>query len=279
MKWFLPRLTLMLALLVLIGTMMWAAPQSHFLQSVSRAPRTGYDPLSLAEQELALQQFARQAPLMARELRGAQHTEVLLVERHQEPKAVVTSQKSWPRRADVYMYLYDRDILLHALVNLESRKVEKVERTQDVQLPLTENERIAAQEKVLNNPGIQRAIEAQYQRITGNRLKDAKNPGKELQMRALIFRADAMPGRAQGEGANCGRQRCAQLLISTEDNVLIDLLPVVNLSRGKVVSADGFFDAEPEAHDHDAHDHDAHDHDAHDHSPSPVKPEVPTKKE
>ena len=56
----------------------------------------------------------------------------------------------------------------------------------------------------------------------------------------FIFRADANPA-TQGAATVCGRHRCAQLLVESTDDLLVDLLPIVDLSTGRVVSRTGFF--------------------------------------
>ena len=54
-----------------------------------------------------------------------------------ETKEVMRSG-NWPRRADVYTYLYDSDTLLLAVMNLTTGQVDSVETMQNVQLPLTQ---------------------------------------------------------------------------------------------------------------------------------------------
>lgn len=195
----------------------------------------GYDPLSLAEQDRAREIAFSDARISAK-LADAAHVELLLIERHQEPKDV-TQQGDTTRRADVYIYRYDDDVLVQAIVNLYSARVDSVTTTQDVQLPLTESEATRAMQLVLDDPSAGAVIRAQYQQITAQALR---NPDQQLRIHALIFRADAMPTLLGT--ATCGIRRCAQLMIATQDDVLIDVLPVVDLSTGKLIELSRFIE-------------------------------------
>mgnify|MGYP000938717567 CR=1 FL=1 len=219
-------------LILLITTLVWASPERLFTSL------TGYDPLSLEEQQTAYT-LALAHDQVQSLIRG-QRTAVLLVERHDEPKSV-TQFGSWARRADVYVYNYNQDQLLHVLVDLSARTVSAVETLQEVQLPLTEAEVAAAYQRVLADPVAGGALRRQFQAVTGAALDQ---PEQQLKYRALIFRASAMPDVPLGAAAECGRRRCAQLLIATQGDVLIDLLPIVDLSADRVASASGFFSPE-----------------------------------
>jgi hypothetical protein len=105
-----------------------------------------------------------------------------------------------------------------------------------VQLPLTAGETARANQLVLADPAKQAEIGAQYQAITGAPLTE---PEKQLSFSVLIFRADSMPGAHPG-AAECGLHRCAQLLIAAQNDVVVNLLPIVDLSVGAVVSTGQF---------------------------------------
>src|SRR5262245_23319122 len=105
----------------LTATLVWAAPGA----SQVLTPRTGYDPLSDSEQSQA-RTLAFQHPDVVRALEGVGRSELLLIERHAETKTVMQSG-NWPRRADVFVYLYDSDTLLHTVVNLTTRAIDSVE--------------------------------------------------------------------------------------------------------------------------------------------------------
>ena len=216
--------------LALTATLVWAAPAASQLLS----PRTGYDPLSADEQGQA-RTLAFQHTEFARAVDAVNQSELLLIERHEETKAVMQSG-NWPRRVDVFVYLYDSDTLLHAVVNLTTRTVDSVETAQDVQLPLTQDETARAFQLLMADTAVKTAIAAQYQTITSEALT---KPESQLKFRALIYRADAQPN-AHPDAAECGAHRCAQLLLTTQADVVINLLPIVDLSLGRLVSAGAF---------------------------------------
>jgi hypothetical protein len=216
--------------LAFTATLVWAAPGVSLLDP----PRTGYDPLSSEEQEQA-RALAVQQPDFAIALNSASRSELLLIERHEESKDVVKSG-NWPRRADVYSYVYDNDTLLLAVVNLSSGQVDSFETVKDVQLPLTQAETDRAFDLLLADATLSAEIAAEYQTITGEALTD---PRTQLKLNALIYRADSMPGANPG-AEGCGPHRCAQFLIATQNDVVINRLPIVDLSLGALVSAGPF---------------------------------------
>lgn len=234
MTFFTRRLRL-IALGLVIGlaftaTLAWAAP-GVTLQATTR---TGYDPLAPEEQERALA-LADQHAAFAAPVDAASRTELLLIERHEESKAV-TRSGNWPRRADVYTYIYDSDTLLLAVVNLTSGRVDSVETMQNVQLPLTQNETNRAIQLLLADSSVMAEIARQYQNITGTALTQ---PEAQLKFNTLIYRADSMPNANPGAAA-CGLHRCAQFLIATRNDVVINLLPIVDLSLEELVSTGPF---------------------------------------
>ncbi len=224
-----------LLFIALTGALVKAAPPPIRALLALEPPRTGTDPLSGGEAGRA-QQLALQTLAASGWVQSARQLEVLLVERHAEPKTA-RQPDNWPRRADVYAYDYATDTLLRSTINLESGAVEQVETGQAVQPPLTPTETGRALALALADAALGPAIGAEFQRITGQPLL---NPGQQLNVHALIFRADSLPNRELGVAAACGVQRCAQLLIATPGDFLINLLPVVNLSQGSVVNAGQF---------------------------------------
>ncbi len=216
--------------LAFTATLVWAAPGASLLDP----PRTGYDPLSPEEQEQALALAVQQAEF-AIAVNASGRSELLLIERHAEEKAV-TQSGNWARRADVYTYVYDNDTLLRAVVNLSSGQVDHVETAQDVQLPLTQAETDSAVQLLMADAALMADIAAQYQTITGEALTQPKT---QLKFSALIYRADSMPGANPG-AESCGIHRCAQFLIATHSDVVINRLPIVDLSLGVLASAGPF---------------------------------------
>jgi len=216
--------------LALTATLVWAAPGAALLLS----PRTGYDPLAANEKAQA-STLAYASPTFASAVNAVSESELLLIERHAETKTVMQSG-NWPRRADVFVYLYDSDTLLHAIVNLSTRTVDSVETAQNVQLPLTQNETARAFGLLMADATLRASIAAQYQTITGHALTQ---PETQLIAHAFIYRADAQPGAHPG-AAGCGPHRCAQLLLKTHNDIAINLLPIVDLSLDALVSVGPF---------------------------------------
>jgi hypothetical protein len=230
-------ITGVMLLLVLTATLVWAAAPPALWREFLEPARTGYDPLSLTEEEWA-HKASLQDPAVSALLENAQRVELLLVERHREPKARSRSDLS-PRRADVYVYIYDTDILLHAIINVESGLVDSVETAQNTQLPLTKNEAALATQIALADPKVNAAVQSEYRTITGEALND---PARQLTIRPLIFRADARPDQKLDKAAACGLRRCAQLLMTTHNDFLINLLPIVDLSGRELVNANSFLE-------------------------------------
>ena len=217
-------------LLALTATLVVAAP-APFLSRLTflQPPRTGTDPLSPSE-ILQAQQTASQDAALSAQLNTPQRTEVLLVERHQEPKSV-RQQGNWPRRADMYVYNYDTNILTYSIINLDTGVVDAVESAQNVQLPLNQAETERAIQLALADPQVNAILQTQYQATSGTPLT---NPQEQLDIHVLTFQAG--PDQSQSAVVNCGLHRCAQLLITTQNGYFINLLPVVDLSNNQVIN-------------------------------------------
>jgi hypothetical protein len=154
--------------------------------------------------------------------------EVLEVDVHRYAKDVRAEE--YRRRADVYIYDYDSDALAVAVVDLETNHVDAVTVTPGVQRPLNDREVARALDLLLADATSGARIRAEFQRITGRPLR---NPS-ELTVSGFVYRADAMPDSNTTDTAACGRHRCAQLLISTQDAFSIEL-PIVDLSKQRVL--------------------------------------------
>jgi hypothetical protein len=236
----------LIALVVLLlsgAAAAWAAPPAIRVRLPGQSG-VGYDPLTGAEQELALRAASVVSGVGAASVRtstpeaagepvvSAPGEEVLLVERHQENKEAM-SQGNWPRRADVYVYRYADDTLVHSLYNYESGQIDLVEEAQGTQLPLTQAERELAVEIALGDPALRSLLNGEYTRITGQPLNDAE----QLDVRVFVYIAGAAPELETPAAAACGLNRCAQLLILTPDNATLEYLPIINLSTLKVASS------------------------------------------
>ena len=82
-----------------------------------------------------------------------------------------------------------------------------------------------------DDPAIWSTLAARYQAISGETLNDLA----QLQVKVSLFRADSMPDRVNDAANDCGQHRCAQALIFTVDRTLLEIMPIVDLSQGRVV--------------------------------------------
>jgi len=104
--------------------------------------------------------------------------ELLLMERR-----VASEKNSGSRReADVYIYDYSTDEVIHLIVDLEDRSVTRRERVQNVQLPLTTAEVKRAIDIVFVDEANSQAIGEEFYRVTGRRLESAQ----QIQYKALL---------------------------------------------------------------------------------------------
>lgn len=223
-----------------------------------------YRSLDASERARALSKGRERArpALAARRAAAAEaREEVLLIERHREPKGTAGEGR---RRADVYIYDYTSDTLSQVVVDLASGEAESVRVVQDAQLPLTEREIVRATALFYAQPAMRQRLEREFERIAGEPLEDLS----ALHIRAFVFRADSMPDTAPKETAVCGRHRCAQLMIYTEDKVAIEWLPVIDLSRERVLDSVAFGLSPAERSTRPGPGHESHSHDAgHSHGP------------
>lgn len=192
----------------------------------------GTDPLSADETETALGLARGSNPGEAIGL--GDDDLVLLIERHEEEKSV---EEDGRRRADVYVYSYDDDVLTLSVVDVATGEVDQSRVVPDTQLPLIAEEAERAMAIALADPELERFLATAYRQATG---RDLVDPATELVAQPIVFLADSRPGSGPLAAA-CGRHRCAQLLLRTSDDLLVDLLPIVDLSSEQVVSRTGFF--------------------------------------
>lgn len=196
--------------------------------------RRGTDPLSNDEVEAAIADSGAPAEGEAESLgaNGLPERVVLLVERHIEDKDADPDL----RRADVYEYDYATDTMTSSVVDLADGTVDDEVTGQGDQLPLVEVERQRALELLFADQEFATRLAEEFQEATGRALGD---PDADLDVQPIVFRADSVPTVVSSAAADCGVERCAQFLIRTTDNVLINLLPLVNLSDATVVNVEG----------------------------------------
>jgi hypothetical protein len=166
--------------------------------------------------------------------------ETLAADLHRHAKS--TRVEDYRRRADVYVYDYDTDQLAWAVVDLDSGRLESLTVTASVQRPLSDREVAHALDLVFGDPASAARIRAEYARIAGHPLRDRH----DLEVAGFVYRADAMPDANTPDSAECGRHRCAQLLIRTHDEVSLEL-PIVDLSRERVLEPRWFGPPPPAA--------------------------------
>lgn len=218
----------LVVLLLVTASVTFAAP--GLVNSLSSG--VGYDPLTTTEAQrvltAALGINTREAQSAAT---SAERSEILLVERHQESKDTY-QQDSWVRRADVYVYYYDRDVLEHLIVNTETNAVDERELLQDVQLPPTANEIQNAKQLAFADTAFRAELNAWFRPLTNQDLTSFD----QLDAKAFIFKADSMGSTALGDAQTCGVKRCVQLLIYTQNNIAFEAAPVIDLSNQTLVS-------------------------------------------
>ena len=158
--------------------------------------------------------------------------EILLVERHRGIKSEIQSA-SIIRQGDVYVYDYTTNTLKHAVVNLVTGETSVIEETQYVQLPLTENEVQRALDLAFANESLRTELQNSYQLISGNALTSIE----QLNVKAFVFLAESMPDSVNELSEQCGLHRCAQLLLYTDGDTVLEIQPIVDLSR-QIVTQD-----------------------------------------
>jgi hypothetical protein len=162
--------------------------------------------------------------------------ELLKVEREVPVKGAAADTA---RRARVDVYRYESDTLVTLVVDPATGRVVSTTTSTGVQLPLTANEQATAVLLALEDPAVGPRIAAEYRRVSGGRT--LTDPDAQLRVAALVFLADSMPNRPLGNASSCGAQRCAQLLLQTSEDVLMEIMPIVNLSRSTVLDTQPFF--------------------------------------
>lgn len=231
--------------LLLLSAALFVAPYTGIFASQAQqtAGPMGVDSLSDAEADEAISalrsvQGAQAAAVRASSLVNASGVvisapaeEIVLVERHAEQKAVMAAG-AWERRADVYNYRYADDTLHHASYNYATDTLTTIETVQGVQFPLSQAERDLAVELAFADPTLRAHMQNEYRAITGNEMTSPD----QVEVRVFVYRAGATPETESPKSAQCGIQRCAQLLIVTPDYTTFHALPIVNLSTLEVAS-------------------------------------------
>lgn len=221
-------------LLLVLALSVYRLPTfSARVMAVDVAP-TGYDPLTEQEVEAVLAAALEGEAETHLRAASSSEQEVLLVERHEASKAEYASG-SWPRQADVYLYDYATDTLIHRVVAVESGALISEDRLQGVQLPLTANEEQRALTLISEDAALWAELADRYQAVMGEPLHSLD----QLQVKVSVLYADGLPDQLNRAAQACGLHRCAQVLIFTTDKTLLEIMPIVDLSQGQVVQVLG----------------------------------------
>ena len=99
------------------------------------------------------------------------------------------------------------------------------------QLPLIQAEVERAFDVLLANPANVDPWPRRFKKITGEAFVDRN----QVNFKAFVFHPDTVADGLVAAARNCGVHRCAQLLIYTHNNVALDLSPIIDLSRARVL--------------------------------------------
>jgi len=151
-------------------------------------------------------------------------TVLLLLERRRD-------KGSNERLADAWYYSSPRNETIHKIVDLTRGEVRSQEVVIDLQLPLVDAEIRRAFDIVLASEVYRKALQAAFLQVTGSHFADRS----QLSYKAFVFHPSTVQDGLEPDARRCGLHRCAQMLLYTHDNVALDMSPVVDLSRGKVL--------------------------------------------
>ena len=190
---------------------------------------------SMAMNGSATNQLARRSTrtAAAQSADSASNVEFLRVQPHRFNKSEMDSNKRW---ADTTAYDYRTDELVTTVIDLDNNQVVSTKRTKNMQPPMASSEIKRAIEIVFDDDEERNILNAEFARITGETLTSID----QLQYKAFTFFADSMPNVVNSASKSCGAQRCAQLLLYTDDNIVFEVSPIVNLSAGLVTQRMGY---------------------------------------
>jgi hypothetical protein len=183
------------------------------------AAGTGSDPLTSAEVERARTiAVTPQLAARAEDVTGATGPEYLSAE---------VDTDSAGRRAELYYYDYRTDKLVKQVVDLTTGKLAGSFSAVRMQPPASQREVTAALDLLLADP-LAADLRDAYRKATGKELS-----GKQgLVADAHVYTADP----ADTEASQCGRRRCLQLVVQTEDGHFIDVNHIIIDLSGRTVA-------------------------------------------
>lgn len=134
------------------------------------------------------------------------------------------------RMADVYYYDYQKDQTIHCIVDPATGKIHQQIKVRNMQLPLTEEEIQRTYDIYIQSPHRKELAKA-YSHVTGQSLIDMS----KVDFKAYVYHGEINESRLNKKTRRCGKTRCAQLLLYTDENIALNLSPVINLSKAVVV--------------------------------------------
>ena len=177
---------------------------------------------SMASAEFMVQQG--KAIRMSRSSRTSVLADVqfLFAERHDEGKdaapQAARDTATDVRRADVFLYDYANDIVLHQIVNVKTSHVDE-SFTEQRQLPVTSVEATAAVQLMLDNPLLGVTLRQMHRQASGQDLTDAS----DVAAQGGIFFADSAVDSPLGKITGiCRVHRCIQLFLPYDPQHFID---------------------------------------------------------
>lgn len=232
---------LLLALLASQASTLQAAPKDNSPPTYKKQPANNQtrdkpahwrDALRMEERETALQAIARKNPGFEQRTRRNDafkndRPALLLLE-----KRPLKKNARGARLVDAYYYDYQRNETIHCIVDAATGEIHLQRTVTDLQLPLTQDEIQHSFDVFLQSPHRRKLANA-YEVATGQSLIDISN----VKFKAYVFHASANSARLNRGAKKCGRTRCAQLLLYTRENIALNITPVIDLSRSKVLQA------------------------------------------
>jgi len=141
------------------------------------------------------------------------------------------AQRSHERVARVMYYNYEADKLLVGKVDLRRDVVRRIRAVQDKQPALTATEIETAKSIALNNPKVLKKLRNEYEAVTGQTAIDFD----DIVVHVRGFGGDLAIKRLNEKSRKCMRHRCARVTFVTDESTMFRFVPIVNLSKGKVI--------------------------------------------
>lgn len=217
---------------------------SHAIAETARQGSNGYnktmmkDPLKIQERQKILNSIRNRNPSFKASLNDSLSNRrsgssvlvpnepvLLLLE-----KRPADNKNSGARLANAYYYDYQKDQTIHCIVDAESGAIHNQLNVRDMQLPLVDEE-IQRTFDIFMQSKHRRKLAKSYYQATGQSLIDLSN----IDFKAYVFHSSISEDQLKPKTRQCGKTRCAQLLLYTNENIALDLNPIISLSKAKVL--------------------------------------------